>query len=361
MSTKTVLDPFANGRTRRISLAARRPGSGDLVADERQLHADLASQDPAVRQRAIRHLNAVAEQALGVLLSSTSQFPDQQTQGVTTVVSFGEGDRWSADVRWRALFQMRDLTADTHPFFAIDDVYDSVAFDEYEMGERIRFGSVRADREIFETPIVAGGLQWFQFWEGWQSQWNTSDGIASMNAKWLRRMAKAAYAVVTAAGLTVVPYDAAGASQVEKDVNTINAALTTLGNQVFQSETGFAGVESEEDIEGLSVYLLYNSGTAGYRQRVNRALGARLELPNDSNSAAEVDVPVMPLPTRYVPANGWWLVLAGRKNVHVVKKALQIYDHMDARIAGISDGRIAQGAYKSVRGDTRQAVQVSTS
>lgn len=359
--SRTVLDPFANGRTRHISLAARHPDTDALVADERQLHADLASPDAAVRARAIRHLNAVAQQAVGVLLSSTSQFPDQQTQGVTTVVSFGEADRFQADARWRALFDVRDLTADNHPYFKISDVYDSATFDEYEMGERIKFGTVRGEETIYETPIVAGGLQWFQFWESWQSQWNSGDGIASMNAKWLRRMARQAYAVVTAAGLTVVPYDATGASQVEKDVNTINVAITTLGNQVFQTETGFSGIESEEDIEGLSLYLLYNPGTAGYRQRVNRALGARLELPNDNNSAAEVDVPVMPLPTRYVPANGWTLVLAGRKNVMAVKKALTIYDHMDARIAGISDGRVAQGAYKAVRGDARQAVQIATS
>lgn len=358
---KQILDPFADGATRRISLAARRPDSGEMVRDERQLHADLASQDAAVRRRAIRHLNAVAAQALQVLLSSTSQFPDQQTQGVPTAVSFGEADRFTADVRWRALFEVRDLTSQQHPFFKISDAYDSVTFDDYEMGERIRMGSVRGEEEIFETPIVAGGLQWFQFWENWQNLWNSQDGIASMNAKWLRRMAKQAYAVVTAAGLTVVPYDAAGASQVEKDVNTINAAITTLGNQVYQTETGFEGIESEEDIEGLALYLLYNPGTAGYRQRVNRALGARLELPNDNNSAAEVDVPVMPLPTRYAPANGWTLTLGGRKNVFAVTRNLTIYDHMDARVAGIADGRVAQGAYKGVRGDSRQAVQLATS
>lgn len=358
---KTVLDPFANGVTRRISLAARNPETSAVVADERQLHADLASQDPAVRARAIRHLNAVAAQALQVVLSSTSQFPDQQTQGVTTAVAFGEADRHVADTRWRALFDVRDLTGQSHPFFKITDVYDSVEFEEYEMGERIKMGTVRGDEAIYETPIVAGGLQWFQFWENWQNLWNSQDGIASMNAKWLRRMARQAYSVLTASGLTAVPYDTTGASTIEKDVNTINAAITTLGNQVYQTETGFEGVESEEDIEGLALYLVYNPGTAGYRQRVNRALGARLELPNDNNSAAEVDVPVMPLPSWYVPANGWTLALGGRKNVLAVTRNLTIYDHMDARLAGISDGRIAQGAYKAVRGDSRQAVSVATS
>ena len=54
-------------------------------------------------------------------------------------------------------------------------------------------------------------------------------------------------------------------------------------------------------------------------------------------------------------------MLAGRKNVFTIHKTLQIYDRMDARVAGIADERIAQGAYKGVRGDSRQARQVATS
>ena len=359
--SKAVLDPFAGGATRRISLAARHPQTQAVVADERQLHADLASKDPAVRGRAIRHLNAVAAAAMQVVLSSTSNFPDATTTGIATAVGFGEADRHTADVRWRALFQVRDLTSQGHPFFKITDTYDSVTFEEYELNERIKVGTVRGQEEVFETPVVAGGIQWNRFWSNWQTLWSTDEGLASMNAKYLRRMARQAYSILTAAGLTVVAYNATGTTQIEKDVNTINAGITTLGNQVYQTETGFEGIESEEDIEGLDVYLLYNPGTAGYRQRVNRALGARLELPNSNNSAAEVDVPVMPLPTRYVPTGAWYLALGGRKNVMAITHNLEIFDLMDPRVAGVADARIGQGAYKAVRGDSRQAVQLATS
>ena len=360
MPTK-ILDPFAGGRTQRIQLAARHPETQAVVASERQLHADLASSDPAIRARAITHLNAVAHAALQVLLSTTSNFPSTQTDGVTTAVAFGEADRFSADTRWRALYQVRDMTGAASPYFKITDVYDSVTYDKYELGERIRTSTVRGEEVIYEADIYAGALQWNRFWSDWQSMWNTSDGIASMNAKWLRKMAKVAYQTITAAGLTVVPYDATGGSQVEKDVNTINAAITTLGNQVYQSETGFDGIDTEEDIEGLSLYLLYNPGTAGYRARINRALGARLELPNDNNSSAEVDVPVMPLPTRDVPAASATLVLAGRKNVAAIFKTLELFDVADPRVAGVADAKIGQGAYKMVRGDSRQAVTIALS
>ena len=357
-----VIDPFAQGTRRRISLAATRPDNGAVIADERRIHELLASPDPAQRQRAIRHLNAVAAEILPILLSSTSQFPDTQTQGVPTVVSFGEADRFTADVRWRALFQMRDMTSATSPYFKISDVFDAVTFDVYQMGERIRTATVRGDEQIYETDIVAGALQWFKFFESWQTLWNAEDGIASMNAKWLRRMGRIAIETITASGLAVTAYDdTAGASQLERDVNTINAAITELGNAVYQTETGFEGIVSEEDIEGLTLYLVYNPATAGYRNRINRALAARFDLANDNNSLAEVDVPVMPFPTRYAPANGWTLVLAGRKNVFVIHKTLQIYDRMDPRVAGIAEDRIGQGAYKGVRGDARQARTIATS
>ena len=358
---RPAANPFENGVTRQVSLAARNPTSGTVVRSERQLHADLASGDAAVRQRAIRHLNAVAAEARRVALSTTSNFPDQQTQGVTTVISFGDADRHQADVRFRALFDIRDLTEQRHPFFKIEDVYDSVTFEEYELGERIKASTVRASDQIFETPVVAAALQWNRFWANWQSQWSSGDGIASMNAKWLRRMYQKAMDVLTAAGLQVTPYDATGGSQLEKDINTINRGITEMGNAIYQSETGFDGVQSEEDIEGMAIYLLYNSGTAGYRNRVNRALGARFELANDNNSAAEVDVPVMPFPSRRVPANGWWLVLANRKNVGVITHDLEIFDHTDPRIAGVADDRIGQGAYQLVRGDARQVRQLETS
>lgn len=356
-----IIDPFAGGTTRRISLAARNPQTQAVVADERQIHADLASPDPAIRARAIRHLNAVAARAMGVLLSTTSNFPDATTTGIATAVGFGESDRDTADVRWRALFEVRDLTAQGHPFFKIADTYDSVTFEEYELNERIKVGSVRGQEEIFETPVVAGALQWNRFWANWQTLWNTAEGLASMNAKYLRRMAKEAYRVLTAAGLQVTAYDTTGASTVEKDVNTINAAITEMGNAVYQTETGFAGIQSEEDITGMGLYLLYNPSTAGYAQRVTRALNARLDLPNSSNSAAQLDVPVMPLPTRYVPAGAWYLALGGRKNVVAVTHNLEFFDLMDPRVAGVADAKIGQGAYKAVRGDARQARQIATS
>ena len=361
MSTKTILDPFATPATRRLSLAVRHPQTRAVVADERQLTADFVSADPAKRARAIRHLNAVAAAAMQVVLSSPANFPDEAGPGVATRIRFGEADRNTADVRWRALFDVRDLTAQAHPFFEITDVYDSLQFEEYELNERIKVGSVRADTEIFKTPVVAAGIQYNRFWSNWQTIWNTEEGLASMNAKWFRRMARRAYQVLTAAGLTVISYDATGGTQLEKDINTINNGITAIGNAVYQTETGFENVTSEEDIEGLAIYLLYNPGTAGYRNRVNRALGARLELPNDNNSAREVDVPLIPLPTRDVPANGWFPVLAGRKNVTAVTHNLEVFDLTDPRVAGVADAKIGQGAYQHVRGDARQGVQLATS
>lgn len=355
---------------RRISLAARAPSqdgaAAKIVADERKIHEMLCSSDPNVRALALKHINAVGEAFKDALLSSTSHFPSQQTQGIPSAVAFGETDRLQVDVRWRMLFNVRDYSSQEHPFFKITDVYDAVTFEVYKLGERIKAASVRAEETIFEAEVIAAALQWNRLWADWQNLWNTEDGLASMQAKYGRKMAKLAYTVLTAGGLSTTSYDATGSTALEKDINTINAAAREMGNAIYQTDTGFtdsegALIESEEDISGLGLYLLFNPATAGYTERVNRALAARYDMANDNNSIQEVNVPVMPLPTRYVPATAWYLVLPGRKLVSAIFRALELYDYMDPKVAGVADGRVGQGAYKHVRGDSRQVRQVATS
>lgn len=362
MST-AVQTPWGS-KARQIHLSVREGGQpgGRVLASERRIHEMLASPDAAVRRKAITHLNAVARVYTDTLLqlSSSSLFPDQQTQGIPNAITFGEADRRVADTRWTALFNIRDLRSATSPYFEISDVYNAVTFEVYLMGERIEVRHVQGSETIFKTDIVAGGLQWNQFFAMWQDLWSANDGIATMNVKYAQKQARAAYEVLTASGLTGVAYNASGATTLEKDINTINDGIRTIGNQLYQDE-GIAGIQTEEDIEGAALVLLFNPATQGYRQRVNRALNARFTMANDNLSVAEVDVPVIPLPSRYVPATDWKLMLPGRKNIAAIHKDLEIYDHMDPRLAGVADARIGQGAYKMVRGDAKQGVSLATS
>ncbi|MEM8599290.1 MAG: hypothetical protein AAGF99_05170 [Bacteroidota bacterium] len=362
MST-AVLTPWGQ-QARQIHLSVREGGqpTGRVLASEHRIHEMLASDDPAVRRKAILHLNAVARTYTDTLiqLSSPALFPDQKTQGVPSAVSFGEADRRAADTRWTALYNIRDLRSASSPYFKITDVYNAVTFEVYLLGERIKMRHVQGTEVIFETDIVAGGLQWNQFFAMWQDLWSANEGIATMQLKYAQKQARAAYEVLTASGLTGVAYNTTGATTLEKDILTINDGIRTIGNQLYQDE-GIAGIQTEEDIEGAALFLLYNPATQGYRQRVNRALNARFTMANDNMSIAEVDVPVIPLPSRYVPATDWKLMLPGRKNIAAIHKDLEIYDHTDPRVAGVADGRIGQGAYKMVRGDAKQGVSLATS
>lgn len=344
--SKLVATPWSPA-PRRISLAAA-VGEGEarrVVATERQIHEMLCSPDPAVRAKAIRHLNAVGNAFADVLLSSPSTFPSQQTQGIPSAVAFGEADRWQADTRWRALFNVRDYREQSHPFFKVTDVYDALTFEIYKLGERIKAYGIRGEEQIYEAQIIAGALQWNRLWSEWQNLWNTQDGLASMNAKYARKLAKLAYAVLTAAGLSTTAYDTTGSTPLEKDINTINSAAREMGNALYQTDTGFLDsegnvVQSEEDISGLTLYLLFNPSVAGYTERINRALAARYSMANDNNSIQEVSVPIMPLESREVPTDGWYLVLPGRKLVSALHRPLMVYDYMDPKIAGVAEGNV---------------------
>ena len=313
------------------------------------------------RQAAIRLFNESSERYTDTLLrlSSEGQFPDAQTQGVPAAVTFGETDRRRVDTRWTALFSVQNRRAQSSPYFKIVDLYDAVEFMIYQLGERIEMRHVEAAQNIFEADVVAGGLQWNMLWSQWQDLWSTNDGLAGMQAKYAIRQARIAYETLTASGLSTTAYSVAGNSQAENDIRTINAAITEIGNAIYQAP-GAGDGQTEEDVEGATYFLLYNPATSGYRTRINRALTARYELPN-SNSVVEVDAPVMPIATRHVPAGSWYVALPGRKNIAAIFRDLTIYDFNDPQIAGVADGRIGQGAYKMVRGDSRQVREVATS
>lgn len=356
-----LLNPWSP-TPRRISLAVR--NGGNVIANEQQLAAMLANRtDPAVRARAIKHLNAVAAAATNELLtlSAPGNFPDNTTSGIPQAVVFGEMDRIVVDTRWRALYNVKDYRQQPGPpVFKIADVFDSLTFEIYELGERIRASRVRGTSELFEGQIAAASLEWNRFWATWEASWNTDDGLAAMNAKYLVKMAKLAIMVLTAAGISTTNYDTAGTNQLEKDVNTINAGALEIGNAVF-TKTNPDGQQVEEDVEGRTMYLIYNPSIAGYKNRVNKALRARFDAPNDTMAVSETDIPVLPYPTRYAPVGGWFLVLPSDTNVAAIFRDLELYDFTDPRYAGVVDGKVGQGLYRMVRGDSRKVRKLLTS
>lgn len=289
-------------------------------------------------------------------LSSGATFPDVQTQGIPAAVTFGDSNRWSADTRWSALFNVQDRRSQTHQYFKIVDLYHAVEFKSYLLGERIELRHVEAAQEIFEAEVFAGGLQWNRFWSEWQDLWSEGQGLSAMQARYAAKQAQVAYQVLTADGLATTAYQEVDGTGINlrNDIATINAGVRELETAIYTADAGDTGMQTEEELSNASFYLLFNSGTVGYEERIALALSARVDAPNDNLSVGNVLRNVIPLPSRQVPTGAWYIVLPGRKLIGAIFRDLTIYDFNDPRIAGVGEGRIGQGAYKFVRGDSRQ-------
>lgn len=335
------------------------------ILSERKLLELLASDDPSKRALALNAFNDFSQRFGDLVLyalSATNMFPSQQTQGIPAAVTLGDAERQMVDLRWTALYDVQDYRQQTHPFFKIVDLYHAITFRAYQMGERVEMGVVEAAEAIFEAEIIAGGLQWNQLWSEWQAVWSQQRGLSAMQTRYANQLAKTAYEVITAAGLSVTAYDATGTTTLEKDINTINAAALAIRTALYNAAAPKTGQVTEEIVGGSEPYwLLYNDLTAGYEDRIMKAIDARLDMPNDNLSVGHLLRPIVPLGSPYVPTGAWYMTIGGRKNVAAIFRDLRMFDISDPRIAGVMQGRVGQGAYKLVRGSALQARQVAVS
>jgi hypothetical protein len=344
---------------------------GERRLSERQMFEQLTSDDPSERAVAINAFNdrmqLYGDLLTGtrtVALSNASLFPTAKHQGIPSAVFFGDAERQSVDTRWTVMFQIDDRRQQTSPFFRLMDLYHAITVREYQLGEEIEFGSVEASEAIFETNYYGMGLQWNRLWASFQDIWTNGRGMATMQRKWANHQAQLAYDTITASGLSTTSYqdaDGSGGQSIRNDIATINEAVTNIQQDIYQQTADESGEQTEEEI-GTDFTLLYNSHNRDYKERVRTALTADLALPNANASISiDDDVNITPVGTPRVADGSWYLTLNGRKNVWAQFRDATMYDVEDPRVMGVADGRIGQGAFKPVRGDSQQSRKVATS
>lgn len=345
---------------------------GERRLPERRMFEMLTSEDERERALAINAFND-RMQLYGDLicgtrtvhLSNSSLFPTTQHQGIPTAVFFGDAERQSVDTRWTVMFQIDDRRQQMTPFFRLVDLYHAITVKEYQLGEEIEFGSVEAGEAIFETNYYGMGLHWNRLWSEFQDIWTNGRGMSAMQRKWANNQAQLAYDTITASGLSTTSYqdaDGTGSTSLRNDIATLNQAMTDIQQSIYQDTAPQSGEQTEETLDNPQFTLLYDSHDRDFKERINTALTARLTLPN-SNSVAEIDddFDVTPIGSPRVPSGNWYITLNGRKNVWAQFRDATMYDVEDPRVMGVADGRIGQGAFKPVRGDTNQVRQVATS
>lgn len=342
---------------------------------ERPMLEQLASQeDTLARQTAIAAFNAVG-QRLGDLatghntvrlldgdgtdLSSPGSAADPQTQGVPIAVQIGTSDRMSADTRWLSLFTTQDLRQANNPYFKIVDVTNAITFEEYQLGEEIDMGFVATSETIYEAAIHAAGLQWNQLWAGWQDIWQSGDGMAAMQAEYVSYQAKVAYQLLANNPATTVSWQgSSGQAQTVRDIKTINEGIREIKQRLFEA-TGPEGEQYEEDLEDATFAVLYDSLEQGTEDRVNGALEVTIQVDeNNQSDVTEVRADAVPIGTPHI-SGGPYVVLPERKNVLGLSRDLTMYDVMDAKVAGVAEGSVGQAAWRMVKGEQDQVVELT--
>jgi hypothetical protein len=295
----------------------------------------------------------------GTSLSSPGSAADPKTQGVPVAVQIGTTDRMRADTRWMDLFATQDLRQANNPYFKIVDVYNAITFEEYKLGEEIDMGFVSTGDTIYEAAIHAGGLQWNQLWAGWQDLWQSGDGMAAMQAEYVSYQARTAYQLLASNPATTISWQgASGDSQTARDIKTINEGIREIKERLFEA-TGPDGEQLEEDLEDETFAVLYDSLQQGAEDRVNAALEVTINTDGDGQAdVTEVRANAVPIGTPHI-SGGPYVILPERKNVLGLSRDLTMYDVTDPRVAGVAEGSVGQSAWRMVKGQTDQVVELT--
>lgn len=342
-----------------IQLADAARGAGRMPTMGRAVTLDVFARDasPDVIGRAfvsdrdrpaVRHALAAAAAAYTDIvvrnstLSINGAFPNRD--GVVADVFF-YGSEEPADLTWTNIFDVRDYRATREEDFELVDINNATSFRTYVDGEQIELTGVSGTLAKFPFSTVAGGFQYSWTWEQDEKFWRVADGLRSMNVNYAQNMARTAWAVATAsAGMVSQTRDTTGATVVEKDINTINAACVAM---LAALRASGRAVPSQPVF-----YLAYNSLTQGYPDRVAAQQAANYGLANATLGAAKLAFTVVPLASPEIPTGGLYLFLAKGKFKSGVRLDLTTWERFEP--LNLTNARVGAGRYTHVRGDANQ-------
>lgn len=346
-----------------ISMVRTKAGSKE------KLGAAFLSENPANRIKAIRSMNAAAKEYGDTLvkfarnrtmnLSSFADTPTSIGQNTPGAIVFGDADREIVDIRWSLLYRFQDNRGIPNDTFIIEDVFNAIEFEELAPGSPVKISHVETARNRFEYRTVAGGFQYEIYWAEDYPYWSIADGMAAMNTKHALKQERIAIETMTAAGGIAVSYQS-GSTALDQDVSTINEGQRAILNALYTANRP-DGQDTEEKVARPVFFLLYNEFGASMTERVNKALAAAFNTPNDVLGGRAVNHPVIPFASPYVTGTDWHLVLPGRKNVFAMKNDLRVLSSFDPYAAGGVDARIGHARMGCVRADANQVATLATS
>lgn len=321
-----------------------------LSADDKQAKATLKARAlfNAAANSYTDKMIALAAAHHHTTLSTEGSFPVDP--GTAIEITY-QGAEAPIDMSWVPLFDFLDFRNTQEETFRMIDIEDGITFRSYENGERVELYGVKGAQVFIPFQRFGSGFQWEQEWLDDNKFFRVTDGVASAQHKYARDMAANAYQIVTdPTGLDTVSRDTTGNSIIARDVRTVNNAMTAILQDLYD--------EDDVEIANPRFFLLYNSLTPGYAERVAAILTAQLGIANPTLGVTQLAHPVTPLGSPRIPTGQFYLVLPGRKLKHAVRMDLTMYANFNPYT--YSGDRIFWGRYNTVRGDNRQVRIVPT-
>lgn len=243
------------------------------------------------------------------------------------------------DVGWQQFFTTRDFSGTPAPGFRVREVSSGLTFNKRAEGGRARIYAITGTEAYVSFDTYGGGLEFDQAWFMDQEWWLVEDTAAEFRSAWYRDKAAIMYGLIgaIAAGYNIA-YDAVEATELGKDIATINTAAAALLTAL--KALGYS-VTANSSLLILSPIQL--------KARLNRALAATNLLPGASSVSLQIEYNVQPVYSMNVLNAGaactdkWYLGLPGLKNKLGEKMPLTVFS--DFKIESFVTTTVGWGRY----------------
>lgn len=225
-------------------------------------------------------------------------------------------NRFSIDMSPFGFFDVRDYTGSRRAGFALRNVSTGLTFTVKKPGEKAKLYKVSGTSAYYEFLHLAGGLEYDQDWFDDQDWWTVANQTVEFGSAYYRAKATYAYALVTAIGGGQNTAWVAGASELERDVATINSAVTSILADMATAKI---------PVDANARFVL--RAPPALKARLNRALGTGYQFP--AQTGQRVEFTVSPEYTTLLTGTNYYVGLPGMQNVWGDRMNLTVLTELD--------------------------------
>lgn len=246
------------------------------------------------------------------------------------------------DIGYEQFFDTKDFSNTPASGFRVRSVSSGLTFKKRAEGGRASIYPIVGTEAFVGFDTYGGGLEFDQAWFQDQEWWLVEDTLAEFRSAWYRDKAITMFTLIGALGSAYnIAYDTVGATQLDKDINTLNTAASAL---LIAMATAKYPVTANTPLKVLSPIAL--------KGRLMRALNAQYLTPGIAGASLKVEYVIIPVFSLNVMNAGavctdkWFMAVAGINNKLGEKMDLTIFSDFKAEAFAVNTvGWGRYGAY----------------